>query len=321
MLSSLFMRPACLLAILFLLLPIIAWGKSSLPSNTTRSTVLIVNYTDAGEFKGWGSGFFVDEGVVVTNKHVIDGGSWYRVYATNVEEGVNFECFKKITKSDVKINLDDDVAYMRVFLPCEHGIMRFADDPAQDAPISVIGYTYQGSVTSSLQLTVTSGTVTGQTEDGWLSTDARLDVGNSGGPVVDGTEVVGVAVAKGTNENGDYLEGYFIPSSVILKGLLYANNSGFGYTPQSSSSRSSSPRSSSVSLNASLSSSRISSSTSRSSRMQIPASSQRSVTVEKTTPSFELRTCARVIKWFQGNRKMHDRVNERLMRRFGFGCR
>src|SRR3989338_1706467 len=147
-----------------LLLPSLVRGASILPENSIRATVLIANYDEGGQFIGWGSGFFVDEGIVVTNKHVIQGGDWYRVYATGADEAVDFDCYQKITKGDVKINLNDDVAYMRAYLSCEHGKMNFGEDPVSGDPISVIGYPYKGSATT--ELTVTSGSVTGSTEEG-----------------------------------------------------------------------------------------------------------------------------------------------------------
>lgn len=240
-------------ALALLLMPVAALGLSNLPQNTATATVFISNYDEDGNFIGWGSGFFVDEGIIVTNKHVIESGDWYRVYATTANEKVNMECYKKITRSDVKINLDDDVAYMRVYLDCDHGIMNFAEDPIKGDQISVLGYPYKGSVASSTGLTVTTGTVNGATEAGWLLTNAHMDVGSSGGPVVNGTAVVGVTVAKGVDAQGQYVTGYFIPASIILEGLLYANDPRFGYTARSlaSTSRISSSRSSSVSSSSS----------------------------------------------------------------------
>jgi hypothetical protein len=212
----------------------------------------------------------VDEGIVVTNKHVIEDGDWYRVYATGADDRADEECYKKITKSDVRINLDDDVAYMRVYLSCDHGILDLADDPEKGDAIAVLGYPYRGSVEASLPLFVATGSVTGRSSDGWLRTDAHLDAGNSGGPIVDDTGAVGVAVAKGIDKDGNYVTGYFIPSSVILSGLLYANDSRFGYTPRS---RSSVSRRSSSSFS-SRSSVRSSSSSARSSRKSSPSSSR-----------------------------------------------
>jgi len=269
-------RLSVLLALFAAAIPVAVAAPSA---SMKTSTVFIANYSDAGSFLGWGSGFFVDEGIVVTNKHVIQDGDWYRVYATGSDDKVDLACFKKITRSDVKINLDDDVAYMRVFLGCEHGTMRFALDPQEGDPVSVIGYPFRETIEASMELSVTSGEVTGYTYEGWLGTDAPLDFGNSGGPVVNDSEVVGVAVAKGVDAAGNYVTGYFIPSSVILDGLLYANDSRFGYTPQSSfSSRSSSSRSSSSSSSSSLLSSASSRSSSRSSSSRPSSSSSSSFT-------------------------------------------
>lgn len=317
-------RIASLFAFALFFIAVPAWGASGLPAETITSMAFIANYDEDGNFLGWGSGFFVDEGIVVTNRHVIEGGDWYRVYATKTSESVELDCYKKITKSDVKLNLEDDVAYMRVYLPCEHGTINFGHDPENGDPVSVMGYPYKGTISGSLALTVTTGVVTGDTPEGWLRTDAHMDVGNSGGPVISDAAVVGVAVAKGVDSEGAYVTGYFIPSSVILNGLLYANDPRFGYTPRSlaSSSRHSSSRSSSTVMSSSSSSQSSSSRSSVSSRRSSSSqrSSVRSVPLEQTSPQFRARTCERVMRWFRNDAKMLGRVNARLQKRFGFVC-
>lgn len=308
-------RSVFLILCLFLLLPMVVRGAMNLDDQTKRAVVLIAKYDDDDDFLGWGSGFFVDEGIVVTNKHVIEGADWYRVFATTSDYKVDFDCEKSITKSDMKINLDDDVAYVRVYLPCEHGKVLFADeDPQQDDHLWVMGYPRRGTGSTSFNLYFATGSVIGRTDDGWLATDALINPGNSGGPVVNDTGVIGVAVGYGTDENGNQLEGYFIPSSVIVSGLLYANDSRFGYTPQSRGSSKSSIRSS-VSSSSSTIVSRSSSSRSSVSRSSIQSSRAPQVN------SFEARTCERVLRWFRNNNKMMDRVNARLQKRFGFQCR
>ena len=290
-----------------LLMPAMAWAASGLPPNTTTATVLIANYDADSNFLGWGSGFFVDEGIVVTNKHVLQAGAWHRVYATTSEEAVNMECFKNITKSDVKLNLDDDVAYMRVYLNCEHGIMNFTHDPETDDPLFVMGYPYRENAEESLKLSVTTGRVLGKETDGWMFTDAYMDFGNSGGPVVDGVNVLGVAVAKSTDDQGNFVAGYFIPSSVILDGLLYANDSRFGYTPRSLAS--SSRRSS---LSSSSSSSSVSS-------RSIPPSSRMTSSSRSSVSGLQQRTCVRAER-YRTDPNVFRRLNERLFNRFGFRC-
>ncbi len=300
-----------------------AFAAVPVDDGTKLATVMIANYAnDEGKtFLGWGSGFFVDEGIVVTNKHVIEGGDWYRVYPTGADFTIDKTCSKNITKSDVKINLDDDVAYMRVFLPCEHSVVKFAQDPQEGDPSWIVGYPFRESYEQSLTLVATTGKVTGTSELGWMKTSAAMDFGNSGGPVANESGVIGVAVAKGVNADGDYVTGYFIPASEIEKGLLYANDSRFGYNPQSSKaslSRSSSKSSSSSSVSVRTSSSSSRSSTSRSNRSpSLSASSIRSF----APTSFEGRTCTRVEKWLAKSPSMKSRMNERLLKRFGFECR
>lgn len=201
--------------------------------NTRLFTVFIANYDRDGNFTGWGSGFFVDEGIVITNKHVIEGGQSYRIFSTGGDGTVDLSCYKDIQKSDVKINLEDDIAYIRVFINCPHGIVQFASaDPGIGAKVSVIGYPHRGTVSDSLELSMTTGSVTGQSDGPWFKTNAFIHFGNSGGPVVHNDRVVGVAVAKAVDREGNYITGLFVPVSVVRKGLAYANNSTFGYTPQ-----------------------------------------------------------------------------------------
>lgn len=303
-----------------LVLPSFASAYAPVKDEIKRATVMIANYANDKTFLGWGSGFFVDEGIVVTNKHVIEGGDWYRVYATGPDFAIDKTCTKNITKSDVKVNLDDDVAYMRVFLDCDHATALFAQDPLDGDPAWILGYPYRGSVDKSLTLVATTGSVTGASELGWMRTDAELDFGNSGGPVANESGVIGVAVAKGVDADGKFVTAYFIPSSVIEQGLLYANDSRFGYTAQRSKSSLSRASSSSSSAWYSYSSSSRSPASSQSSRSSSRSSARSSSVRSFPATSFEGRTCARVERWFDNSPTMKARVNDRLQKRFGFMC-
>ncbi len=201
--------------------------------NAKVSTVFVATYNDQGKFIGWGSGFFVDEGIVVTNKHVVYGGQSFKVFPIGSDGTVDLHCGKQVGLSDVKVNLNDDAGYIRAYLECPHGKLQFMDgDPAQGGAVSVLGFPARSTLAESLKLSTTTGSVTGTTPDGWLTTDAYLHFGNSGGPVISNGKVAGVAVAKSTDASGKYITGYFVPTTVVLRGLLYANDSTFGYTPQ-----------------------------------------------------------------------------------------
>lgn len=222
-----------LLGAVVLFCPFLQTSAANLTNNIKTSTIFIANYDRDGHFAGWGSGFFVDEGIAITNKHVIEGGRSYRVFATKEDGSVDLECYRDISKADMRINLEDDVAYVRVYLSCPHGVVRFAaHDPAPGERVDVLGFPNRGTVMASLHLSTTTGSVTGALESTWLKTDAYVHFGNSGGPVVHGDLVVGVAVAKAVDSAGNFVTGLFVPVSVIIKGLEYANDSTFGYTPQ-----------------------------------------------------------------------------------------
>lgn len=206
---------------------------ADLLENAKTATVFVAKFNALGKFIGWGSGFFVDEGIVVTNKHVVEGGQYFKIFPIEANGTVDLDCGRELGLSDIKVNLHDDAAYIRAYPACPHGVLWFTDsDPKIGEPVSVLGFPARGTLAESLALSVTAGHVTGTTDDGWFTTDAFLHFGNSGGPVVTGGKVLGVAVAKSTDAEGNYVTGYFVPVSVILNGLLYGNSSTFGYTPQ-----------------------------------------------------------------------------------------
>ncbi len=329
-------------------------------ANTKSATVMIAIFDKDGNFTGWGSGFYVDERIIVTNKHVINDGLYYRVYATGSDDVVDLTCFRNLTRSDVKLNLDDDVAYIRATLPCDHGTMYFANTDAKIGDsISVLGFPFKGTLKDSLHQSRTMGTVTGPDEEGlWTKTSAFVDFGNSGGPVVKDDTVVGVIVAKNVDDNGKFLYGLFIPASQIVRGLTYANNSTFGYTPQSEQNnpayqtpQKTGPLSDAdcslilgeggraadngqckciagfqrdytgnacVRVSSQSSSLGVSSSSAQSSSS---ASSRSSVSPRSSAAplsSLQIRTCLRVRREFTGSAFV--RVNARILKRLGFEC-
>lgn len=233
------------LLLILLFLPIHTYAIDY-EDNAKRATVLIISYDREGNIIGRGSGFYVDEGVVITNIHVIDGyARYYRIFTTN-EEGTTYAkgCFKDITRSDMKVNLEDDVVYIRVFIDCPHTSVYFAgDDPEIGERLSVYGYpTLNNDFFSTFNVFKIDGEVLSEWpaivglkeyRGPWYRTDAPINGGNSGGPVVDERgRVIGIAVASHRDETGNAIDGMFIPVSIIRSGLAYANDSTFGYTPQ-----------------------------------------------------------------------------------------
>ncbi|MBU0767308.1 S-layer homology domain-containing protein [Patescibacteria group bacterium] len=213
-------------------------------SNVKKSTVLIASYDYKGDLLGRGSGFFVDEGIVITNIHVIGGTArYYRVFTTNDDDTIESGCNRLLSISDIKLNIEDDVAYMRAYVDCPHGSVFFSDsDPEIGDEIEIFGYPAIGEDSlGTLDLTSISGHVLDKTQAlqqyadiaaQWLVTDAIITAGSSGGPVVQDGKVVGIAVAAHIDKTGKSLDGIFIPVSVIRKGLESSGTASFGYTPQ-----------------------------------------------------------------------------------------
>ena len=238
------MRKTQLLLLTFLLLAPPTYAEEDFHENTKNATVLIASYDREGNYLGRGSGFYVDEGIVITNIHVIDGyARYYRIFTTGADGRYDKDCFQDINRSDVKLNLEDDVAYLRAYISCPHTSVFFsATDPKVGTNISVYGFPAIDADNNSVyDMTRTDGTILQEIEatvglksynGPWLQTDAVIHGGNSGGPIVQNGRVVGIAVAAHEDNSGTSVDGIFIPVSIILKGLENANNSTFGYTPQ-----------------------------------------------------------------------------------------
>ncbi len=213
-------------------------------SNAASSTVFIASFDRDGTLIGRGSGFFIDEGIVITNIHVINGAArYYKIISIGDDNSLDTNCYRDISLSSIKLNLEDDVAYLRTYIDCPHGSLYFADtDPEIGEDIEILGYPALGETfLDSFDLAYTKGVVTkkdvyetinNKDVGPWMKTDAKIYGGNSGGPVIQNGRVVGIAVASYVDKNGNTLDGLFIPVSMIRRGLKYANNSNFAYTPQ-----------------------------------------------------------------------------------------
>jgi hypothetical protein len=136
-----------------------------------------------------GTGFFVGPGIVLTNKHVVNGGSSMRVRFSN---GQTAPAYVTSTASD------GDLALVRVEAPAS-AQSSVVMDSAKGVQIGeeVLAI---GSPLGLLQSTVTRGIVSAIRSVGglmYVQTDAAINPGNSGGPLVDKYgRVIGITTSK-----------------------------------------------------------------------------------------------------------------------------
>jgi len=190
------------------------------------SVVRIVNYSQRGDwYSPWdvsgvsessGSGFIVSDGLVMTNAHVVSNSRLLLILVHNDPNPYVAEV--------VHIAHDTDLALIR---PTEPGVLdriprlSFGDELDLGTTVETLGYPMGGTQVSS-----TRGVVSRIEEQLYLhsgkdlhltvQTDAAINPGSSGGPVVQDGVVVGVAFQANLNLQS---VGFFIPMEVIERFL------------------------------------------------------------------------------------------------------
>jgi putative serine protease PepD len=201
-------------------------GIASTPSSiadlykrVSPSVVEIQTQTGAtgpvGTQGGTGTGWVYDEaGHIVTNEHVIEGATNVTVkFADGTEEGATVVGSDRSTDVAV-LKLDDP---SKASAPLELGSAKAIEvgDPvvAIGSPFGLQG-TLTSGIVSALDRTITAPD--GFTIDGAIQTDAALNPGNSGGPLLDEQgRVLGVnsQIASETGANNGV--GYAIPIETV----------------------------------------------------------------------------------------------------------
>ena len=166
-----------------------------------------------------GSGFFISEdGYLVTNNHVVDGGQTFTVVT---DDGKEFDA--KLVGTDAKT----DLAVLKVQGGNKFTYVNFADD----SKIRVGDWVVAVGNPFGLGGTVTAGIVSARGRDigagpydDFIQIDAAVNHGNSGGPAFNlNGEVVGINTAIFSPSGGNVGIAFAIPASTaqdVVKDLM-----------------------------------------------------------------------------------------------------
>ncbi len=166
------------------------------------------------ESQAEGSGFVIDgDGHIVTNQHVVDG-------ATSIK--VTFADGKTATAKVVGTDRSTDVAVIKVD-PGATDLhpLTFADSKAVQVGDGVVAigspFGLEGTVTTGIvsALDRTIEAPNNYTISGAIQTDAAINHGNSGGPLLDAAgRVIGITSQIESDSGGNDGIGFAVPSSV-----------------------------------------------------------------------------------------------------------
>lgn len=152
--------------------------------------VVVVLVKDAaGKPESQGSGFFIDERHVITNRHVIEDGAQAEVKLKN---GRSYAVAGIVAE-----DADNDLVLLRIDIPRDAGHRPLpinASEPRKGAEVYVLGAPRGLEFSVSRGIVSAIRAVSGMTSDRVVQTDASISPGNSGGPLINAAgEVVGVA--------------------------------------------------------------------------------------------------------------------------------
>jgi len=171
--------------------------------------------------QGAGTGFIIDtDGHIVTNWHVVDGGSSFAVI---LSDGTQLDA--ELVGSDAR----DDLAVVKIDPSQVPATVSFGDSstlkPGQDvlaigSPLGAFSNSVTAGIVSALgRNQLSSGNASCQNYSNLIQHDAAINHGNSGGPLFNmNGEVIGVnTLGIPTDQNGQPVQGLFfaVPSNTV----------------------------------------------------------------------------------------------------------
>lgn len=178
------------LALTSLLMSAPAWARDNSPVTSAEASVVKVVAVQGPGVVEEGSGFVVEQNRILTNQHVVGDADAVTVI------------FGSGTKRDCPVIAASHPRDLAL-LNCATGkvpVLQLSSGPYLGERVAALGHPGGGP------LRVTEGSVTNSVPDeaGYVTIDARLIPGNSGGPVIDTStgEVIGVGSASDPNASG-----------------------------------------------------------------------------------------------------------------------
>jgi len=153
------------------------------------------------DIRGIGSGFIIDSnGKVVTNYHVVEGQR--RIFVMTNDN--------KIYKAKViRESPEEDLAILEIENPSKNfRFVRLGDSDSIDVaePVIAIGNPFGLSFTVTSGIVSAVGRTTPDGKEGLIQTDAAVNPGNSGGPLINmGGEVIGINTMIYTSKGGGFM--------------------------------------------------------------------------------------------------------------------
>lgn len=174
-----------------------------------------------GTVEGSGTGFIVDEdGYILTNAHVVESSSGSSSITVDLYDGSEYE--GTVLWSDTTL----DLAIVKIDATNLQAVDLGDSDDVKIGDYAVaignpLGRNFERSVTqgiiSGLDRSITTADSNGQNQNnmqGLIQTDASINSGNSGGPLINSSgEVIGINTAKASSAEG---LGFAIPINTAL---------------------------------------------------------------------------------------------------------
>jgi S1-C subfamily serine protease len=181
---------------------------------------------------GGGTGFFITtDGMIVTNRHVVDDTSADYSVVTNDDEEYKATVLAVDPNKDIAVIKIDGDNYPTLELGDSNSIQIGQTVIAIGNSLGEFSNTVSRGIVSGLKRDLTAGDRLGQAEklNDIIQTDAAINPGNSGGPLLDiNGQVIGinVAIAEGAQNIG-----FAIPSAQVKKIIDQVKTTGKISTP------------------------------------------------------------------------------------------